>query len=349
MLKAKKETLFFELLPVYMLVAFSILVTIVTGLFFQNISIPVFARYNVSFIVLTILFVTVLCLYLYMFVRKIQGALQEAERTQRICGDNVFEMETMRWVMSKQMSSNPLQFKITFLVIASISALVASCLLISSAFQTERQAFANVILGYVSLTITWGLVAWVTFVFGTIPQNKLSTSVLNDYQKDLKIMKDFFQAVVQTTATNDTVYGAYERFKERIVRRIAKVRNYTSIHDAEDQYDEMAQKDVTQLIGFIEFHGSRDYDILKEMVQEFKGTIKNSGGVERAVEALQNLQEYNPKAQLGKKLRGTYILLAILSFFIGFIWVRLLADNVSHIVIILTFVTVMVAVVFMLA
>lgn len=290
-------------------------------------------KHNRAWMVLTVFLFTVSQLWLYNQVRTFQQHLEAPKRLQRICGENAFEKETIRWSVREYSNSNDLDKKIIGLVLCCI-ALGLAVFLIPSSLISDSTFVLYVII----VALSFAYLNLVHSKLGYLAQNKIAKhDLVIKYTSDLNTIKEFVRVSIHSD--NYQPNGAYRRLRENILKRIILESNFESVKDAEDAYASFVKSDINVLLGYIEFHEDRDYIILKEMMENMLSlSADDKSKITSSLENLKLQSTYDFITTFHESFKLVNIAFVVLAFVLGYIWTRILSTSFSYSTTIIAFV-----------
>lgn len=302
---------------------------------------------------------TFIILWVYVHISKVQGILDQAIRNQRICGNQAFESETVRYAAWNASQHRYNTFKIVLLVIGIISMVVYVATIFitllektpdSSTFDIVTQI--GVMLAMLSITIA--ILAIVYKIFGW-KRRAFMINDVDDYRKDIKHIIDVLADIPTATETGDR--GTWLRYREILARRIAKRDNMSSPLEAEDMLEDLLVKTDKQaalsalgsppeIINMMEFDRQRDYTVLLALINKHSATDKVKERIS-ALNRLSNIDKHNPMIKYAKRFKRIHSVLIVATFLAAYAWLRTVMSHKVSGIAIGVFVVVFVTAVYM--
>lgn len=286
---------------------------------------------------------TAMLLFVYISMSKTQSVLQQADRDQRICGTNVMEQETIRYIALQATQKSPVNFKwvLLSLVIASgaLGALITIGAWLLPGLTTNT--ITQHILGITLVSVAATIIMVVYQINGWGNRTISITKELLQYKNDLKDACKVFQraSALSIFMAGDT-YAPWVQYRNTIVKRIAQVNNLSDTKEAGDMFDayiaDLATLDQqgklheSPILRYVEFHTQRDYPILRELASKQRSSTEpvvvqyiESDFIHEALDKLQHLTTYDPLAIYNARFSKVYRTLFAAMFVVVFAWLRI--------------------------
>lgn len=302
---------------------------------------------------------TFIILWVYVHISKVQGILDQAIRNQRICGNQAFESETVRYAAWNASQHRYNTFKIVLLVIGIISMVVyVATIFITLLKKTPEIRTSDLVTQLVfmvaMLSITIAILAVVYSIFGW----KRRAFMINDvdnYRKDIKHIIDALADIPTPTETGDR--GTWLRYRDMLVRRIAKRDNMSSPLEAEDMLEDLLVKTDKQaalsalgsppeIINVMEFDRQRDYTMLLALINKHSAADKVNDRIS-ALNRLSNIDKHNPMIKYAKRFKRIHSVLIVATFLAAYAWLRTMMSHKVYGIAISIFVVVFVTAMYM--
>lgn len=293
--------------------------------------------------------VTILILMIYVMTSKKQRVLQTAERTQRVCGDNAFEGETLRYTVLQESEKTAKISRDTVIASVMINVALTFVLMVSAMIAAQPTAGISmieavllnkyVILGAVFFFVNVSLLVIVISSFDRVYKvtgvKDKRLAVISDYKDHIEtVMKMFKKLREAQREANDnntdtlivTRIGEWETYRNILGKRLAQSLELSSLQQAKDMVDEFIEElqnrkpHEARILKYIEFGEERDHKILMKLVPKIITNKNEQDDINNALNQLKYMNAFNPAPQVNKEFSSIYLFLAITTIIVAYPW-----------------------------
>lgn len=284
-----------------------------------------------------LLLYTFIIIWVYVNISLSEKRLQFAARNQRICGNQAFESETVRWAVWNMSNSSFGTFKIVLLVIGLL-AMIACILAIAAAAVNidpkalDKHKISQILIYAIVFVLIIAMMSVVYDIYGWKKNSFLAAS-LKGYKQDMKAMVDVFTTMKSTIDLGGDK-GKWLSYREVLAKRIAKQHNLNSHLEAEDMLDvqleeasRLSQRSLSEppeILACVQFDQQRDFTDIAGIIQKYTNDLS---AAKSALENLKFTDKYNPYFVYERRFKRIQDVIMVATFVAAFAWLRVLASN----------------------